>query len=464
MISLCKGLGYDEGKTVIVEGALTGEEVEYEKISEKKGMIEGRVREILTSSPLRVSPICPYYGVCGGCDFQIVGERDSAYIKEEIVKDTMKRVGRLDTLPPFDPPSYSSFNNYRIRCRVHVDIKTKRQGFLKANSNQLVDISHCPALEEKLDRLLSERGGEIFRRARELMFENRVNRDTGFVEVPLFSGDNAVSMSDKSVDITVGGIKYLASASVFFQSNPKLLESMLGFVKENVEGESIMDLYSGVGTFSALFNGEDKTVFAVERERKCLELSKKNAPSAISFTDDCARWGKNKGKHVDTVIVDPPRTGLDRDVISLLEEWMPESIMDLYSGVGTFSALFNGEDKTVYAVERERKCLELSKKNAPSAISFTDDCARWGKNQGKHVATVIVDPPRTGLDRDVISLLEEWKPERIIYISCNPVTASRDLALFSSYYPIKAKVFDCYPGSSHVETVVLMSRVNTPKE
>ena len=72
--------------------------------------------------------------------------------------------------------------------------------------------------------------------------------------------------------------------------------------------------------------------------------------------------------------------------------------------------------------------------------------------------TVIVDPPRTGLDREVISLLEEWKPERIIYISCNPVTASRDLALFSSYYPVKAKVFDCYPGSSHIETVVVLGR------
>ena len=374
MISLCKGLGYDDGKTVIVEGALAGEEVQYEKIIEKKGMIEGRVREIITSSPLRVTPVCPYYGVCGGCDFQIVGERDSAYIKEEIVKDTMKRVGKLDTLPSFDPPAYSSFNNYRIRCRVHVDVKTKRQGFLKANSNQLVDISYCPALEEKLNRLLSERGGDIYRRARELMFENRVNRDTGFVEVPLFSGDSLVSMSDKSVDITVGGIKYSASASVFFQSNPKLLESMSAFVKENVVGEDIMDLYSGVGTFSALFNGENKRVYAVERERKCLELSKKNAPSAISFTDDCARWGKSRGKHVDTVIV---------------------------------------------------------------------------------------DPPRTGLDREVISLIEGWKPERIIYISCNPVTASRDLAIFSSYYPVKAKVFDCYPGSSHVETVVLMSRVNT---
>ena len=84
MISLCKGLGYDEGKTVIVEGALTGEEVEYEKISEKKGMIEGRVREILTSSPLRVSPICPYYGVCGGCDFQIEGRGTLLILKKRL--------------------------------------------------------------------------------------------------------------------------------------------------------------------------------------------------------------------------------------------------------------------------------------------------------------------------------------------------------------------------------------------
>lgn len=377
MISLCKGLGYDEGKAVIVEGGLTGEEVEYEKITEKKGMIEGRVREILTPSPLRVLPLCPYYGICGGCDFQIVGEKDSAYIKEEIVKDTMKRVGKLETLPPFDTPSYSSFSNYRIRCRVHVDLKTKRQGFLAANSNKLIDIDHCPALEEKLNDLVSEKGGILFKRARELMFENRVNRDTGFVEVPLFSGDHEVSMSDKSVVITINGIKYNASASVFFQSNPRLLVSMQDYVKDNAVGDSIMDLYSGVGTFSALFN-EDK--------------------------------------------------------------------------------------KTVYAVEREKKCLELSKKNAPSAISFTDDCARWGKKNGKHVDTVIVDPPRTGLDGEVITLLESWKPERIIYISCNPVTASRDISLFSHYAPVKAKVFDCYPGSSHIETIVIMSRVNTPKE
>ena len=65
MISLCKGLGYDQGKTVIVEGALKGEEIEYDVISEKKDVVEGRVRKRLASSPLRITPICPYYGECG---------------------------------------------------------------------------------------------------------------------------------------------------------------------------------------------------------------------------------------------------------------------------------------------------------------------------------------------------------------------------------------------------------------
>ena len=374
MISGCRGLGHEDGKTVIVDGALVGEEVEYTALSERKGVVEGEVKRVLSPSPLRIEPICPLYGKCGGCSFQIVGERDSALLKEEVVKDNMLRVGGLKELPPFLPPSYSESKGYRIRCRVHVDLKTKRQGFLARSSNTLVEVGSCPLLENKLNALLSEKGGAIFKRARSLMFENRVNRNTGFVEVPMFSGDREVSMDESRVDVTVGGIKYSVTSSVFFQSNPTILEEMLKFVKEYTVGDSIMDLYSGVGTFSALFNGEGKSVYAVEREKKCLALSRINAPSAISFTDDCALWAKKSGRHVDTVIVDPPRLGLDRSV-----------------------------------------------------------------------------PP----------MIEAWKPERIIYVSCNPVTLSRDLSLFAEYRPILAKVFDGYYGSEHVETVVLMSRVNT---
>ena len=374
MISGCRGLGHEDGKTVIVDGALVGEEVEYTALSERKGVVEGEVKSVLSPSPLRIEPVCPLYGKCGGCSFQIVGERDSALLKEEIVKDNMLRVGGLKELPPFLPPSYCDSRGYRIRCRVHVDLKTKIQGFLARSSNTLVEVGNCPLLENKLNALLSEKGGAIFKRARSLMFENRVNRNTGFVEVPMFSGDREVSMDESRVNVTVGGIKYSVTSSVFFQSNPTILEEMLKFVKEHTVGDSIMDLYSGVGTFSALFNGEGKSVYAVEREKKCLALSRINAPSAISFTDDCALWAKKSGRHVDTVIVDPPRVGLDRSV-----------------------------------------------------------------------------PP----------MIEAWKPERIIYVSCNPVTLSRDLSLFAEYRPILAKVFDGYYGSEHVETVVLMSRVNT---
>ena len=114
------------------------------------------------------------------------------------------------------------------------------------------------------------------------MFRNRVSRTTGFAEVSAFEGDDSITLGDKAVTITAGKIPYLVSARVFFQSNPSLLPALLSFVEENAAGKSIMDLYSGVGTFSALFEGSGKKVYAVERDRECLTLSRKNAPSALS--------------------------------------------------------------------------------------------------------------------------------------------------------------------------------------
>ena len=130
--------------------------------------------------------------------------------------------------------------------------------------------------------------------------------------------------------------------------------------------------------------------------------------------------------------------------------------MDLYSGVGTFSALFEGSGKTVYAVERQKECLALSRVNAPSAISFSDDVAVWGRKSGRHVDTVIVDPPRVGLDKGVPEMISSWQAERIIYVSCNSVTAARDIPLFDGYRVEKVKVFDFYPGSSHEEVAVVL--------
>ena len=134
------------------------------------------------------------------------------------------------------------------------------------------------------------------------------------------------------------------------------------------------------------------------------------------------------------------------------------TIMDLYSGVGTFSALFEGSGKKVFAVEREKECLYLAKKNAPSAISFSADVALWGRKNKERADTIIVDPPRTGIGDEALSMILSWKPERIIYVSCNSATAARDIGRMKGYRAIKARVFDFYPGTGHDESAYVIVR------
>ena len=203
------------------------------------------------------------------------------------------------------------------------------------------------------------------------MFRGEIDRETGIAEVRAFDGDDEVTFSDRSVIMTVDGIRYYVAGDVFFQSNPSLLPPLFDFVRSNAVGTSIMDLYSGVGTFSALFEGSGKTVYAVERDKRCLTLSKKNAPSAHSFASDALSWGRKSGRRADTVIVDPPRTGIGEEALSLI----------------------------------------LS-----------------------------------------------WKPERIIYVSCNSATAARDIGRMAGYKVTKAKVFDFYPGTGHDESAYVIDR------
>ena len=357
-------------KILFVPQTLPGEEVFVKKFSQKKGYFLCEDFEIVKESELRIKSSCPYSNICGGCDFDFVSPKDSAYLKEEIVKDNINRISKLNKLPPFLPPAYSDNESYRARCRIHVSLKDKRAGFLKKDSNELIAIKSCPRLEKKLNEevFLSD---DFLKRNRGLMFQKGVNKKTGLVELSLFCGDDKISVENEEVVRSVDNIKYHVSANVFFQSNLIVLPELFNFVRENVVGNKLMDLYSGVGTFSALFENSDKDIIAVERQKECLRLSQKNAPAAKSITDDVFKFASKTKTHVDTVIVDPPRVGLDKGV--------PELIMS-------------------------------------------------------------------------------FKPERIIYISCDSVTLARDIPMFTDYIPSKARIFDFYYASSHCESAVVLDR------
>ncbi|MBK5200094.1 MAG: class I SAM-dependent RNA methyltransferase [Spirochaetaceae bacterium] len=365
------GLGrLDNNKAVFVPGALKDEIVEISIIKETKSHAKAHLDNIVSASIHRVEPACSYYDECGGCDLQHLEISEQVKSKQELLLNHLERFGKLDlsTIKVEETVIDREFG-YRNRVRFHVDLNQKRVGFLKYGSKELIEIKHCPILVDALNYELAN-PVNILKAARNNMFNNR---GTGkYIEVPAFAGDNKNTYGKEKVSINIHNHEFIVNANVFFQSNPKMLEKLIEYVISNVGDGSVMDLYSGVGTFSAF-----------------------------------------------------------------LKE-------------GTIS------------VEKQSDCLTFSKINAPNSIPFTGEVENWGKRRKDSVETIVVDPPRTGLFENVPHMLSSFNAKRIIYVSCNPVTLSRDLEKFSEEgYKVKSvKLFDFYPQTHHMESVVILDRAN----
>lgn len=371
----------EDGKTLLIQGALPGERVSYRITDERKSWAQAQVDAVLESSPDRVAPLCPYYGICGGCDFMHLDSAAQVRAKQELFQDALQRTAGLST-EDFEmvPPASAQAWEYRSRVAFHVDVRQERVGFLGQNSHDLVEIPACPVLVPRLSQLLQKPAEWLFGNARRHGRLSRGNRNSmgpgissSFVRLPVFAGDHEVTCDDSPVTATVAAVPFKVSASVFFQSNQVLMPVLVDFVRSSLVGTHIMDLYAGVGTFSAYAERDGYQVTAVEREPRCLDLASINAPGTRFFTSPAESWRPRKGVAVDTVVVDPPRTGL-----------------------------------------------------APS----------------------------------VPSLIASWRPLRIVYVSCDSVTLARDLRKFveEGYSPCRAQVFDLYPQTSHYESAVVLER------
>jgi 23S rRNA (uracil1939-C5)-methyltransferase len=375
MVAVCErlvqgGLGFSrssDGKILLIEGALPGETVECQVDRVTPDYQVAHVTGVLAPSPDRVQPRCPYYGICGGCDLQILSDARQAQTKEDLVRENLRRIGGISSLPSLGVASGPPWG-YRCRARFHVRLTSKEVGFLGRRSNTLVPVEDCPVLVHPLRDLLKDKH-RLWDAARQVMFSG--GGEDGVFAVNAFAGDDGVTTDRTVVHLEAGGVRFCVDGQVFFQGNRFVLPQMGEFVRNAVVGERVMDLYGGVGTFSA----------------------------------------------------------------------------------------FIGKDKQIVLVEKDRSCLRLAKENAPFARSYAGDVKDWVSKEG--VDTVVLDPPRIGLDRKVPSLVAGWKPQRVIYMSCNSVTLARDLALFASagYHPLQMKVFDMYPQTFGQEACVVLGRL-----
>lgn len=341
-----EGLARHEGKVVFVPGALPGEEVLAEVVESKKDFARARLDRVLEASSDRVTPECPYYARCGGCDFMHLSHEAQGRHKAAYVADTLRRLARVD-LPAIPIETGSPFR-YRSRIQVQVDGRGRR-GFMAKSSHEVVDIGHCPVAVPALDALFSpgsERGGEEGNASpgrspaprrpespgRYLAFAHPSAR-------PPLASESESGSAGSPIEVTLPllGRDFVFPLPGFFQSNVEMLERLLPFALEGLEGGpsgSAFDLYSGVGVFAAFLEDRFGRILLAEENAQSLSYARRNLrggahlflPGPVESLLQSPLAAPFLKEPPAAVVVDPPRTGLSPAVRKILLGLAPPRI------------------------------------------------------------------------------------------------------------------------------------------
>lgn len=323
------------GRVVFVAGALPGERIEAEIIAEKRDFARARTVAVLDASPDRVTPPCPHVERgCGGCDLQHVRADAQPALKRAIVRDALRRIGRIDE-PPVETASALPTSGFRttVRCAV----VGARAGFRMARSHDVVDVDHCLVAHPLIDELIA--GGSFPDRS-EVTF--RVGSATGErlviaspaaagVALPTTASDTVVVGDDELaagrhawIHDVVDGERFRISARSFFQTRTDGAVALAAAVREAGGAElrdaaAVVDAYCGVGLLGIVAAPITATVVAVESGRSSVADARHNFATAGRQAEvirsTLERW---RPTAADVVIADPARSGLGREAAAVV--------------------------------------------------------------------------------------------------------------------------------------------------
>jgi 23S rRNA (uracil1939-C5)-methyltransferase len=314
------GLAHARGQTLFVALSAPGDHARVRVESVRGGLAFASIREILKPSPARVEPPCPYFGRCGGCDFQQLEYEAQLAAKVEIIRDCLRRVARVEPPPEIPITPAPAPWHYRSRARWQHDPRRKFLGYYERGSHRIVDVAECPvaapAVEERLKHL------------RALMREGLLNDDA--LEFEAVEGDEGVSLAPSTEPEdgreqarTIGGERYRFGAGCFFQINHALLEPLIGESLGEAAGETALDLYSGVGLFTLPLARRFGRVVAVEGNAASAMYARRNLDDAAltnarvetsAVGDWLAAHAESFG-HTDFLLLDPPRAGAEVEAV-----------------------------------------------------------------------------------------------------------------------------------------------------
>ena len=427
-----QGVAHIDGCAVFIPNAVAGEVYRVRIEVAKKNWAAGKIVEILEKSPHRINRACPVAKLCGGCDFWHMDYDEESRLKAERVKNCLNRLGgeNLETVEILSAPTCFG---YRNKAQYPVSSKKGRAfaGFFRAGTHDVVENQRCLILPEETDRV-KDAVMDYVNQYRVSAYDEVSH--TGLLR-HIYVRRGAVS-GQILVCLVVNGRKL-----------PRIEELIRRL--EKIEGFTTLVLSVNTKKGNAVLGDEFITL---------------HGPGYIEDTL-CGLVFRLSPRSFYQVNHHQAQR-LYEAAISQAEITKEDTVLDLYCGVGTITLCMASAAGKVIGVEVVPQAVEDARDNAKrngieNAEFFCGDAGQAAlelEKQGVKADVVVVDPPRKGLNADTIEALARFSPRRIVYVSCDPATLARDVALLKERgYALKnALAADLFPRCSHVESIVTL--------
>jgi len=432
---------------VFVPFVLPGEKVEAEIRQEKSGFARGSVEQLIEASPDRIEARCPYFRQCGGCHYQHISYGRQLEFKARILRETLQRIAKIELkseirLHP-SPPW-----NYRNRTRLQVRIAPEfALGYFRISSHEFLPVRECPIISPLLNRVMAR----------------------------------LVELSGLTCPATVEEIELFADA----EDDRLLAWAFCGGKADKRDllrwAEALQHEFleiSGVTFFSSRQRSSEQRSLDRQRpsERRPSEqrIEDDDGPTdSKAFAQSGAKsiryQTKNHKYQVSAGAFFQVNRYLIDELVSVVTGNASGDIaLDLYAGVGLFSTALSRSFHHILGVEASQTGYPDLVQNVPANVKAvgarTEDFLEGGFPKSRPVRKrpdlVVLDPPRTGAGKRVIRSLVELGAPRVRYVSCDPATLARDLAplLAAGYHIEEAHLFDLFPETFHIESVMQLAR------
>lgn len=458
-----EGIGRIDNFTVFVKGALEGERVEAKIIKVNKNFAFGKPINIIKQSEYREEPLCKIYNRCGGCQLQHLNYKEQLNFKKKRVEDCIERIGKLKLNRKnsiiedknFSEEDKNSLNYnyengiivhntlgmnnpYRYRNKVQLPVGNIKDkfvvGFYSPRSHDIIDMEQCYIQHEVGDKVvalikqwLKKYNIPVYDEKTDLGLVRHIMVrkafKTGETMIVLVTSKDELPHKEEFIELMRENIKDLKS--IVQNINPKKTNVILGQKCKTLWGkDTIVDT---IGEFK--FNISPLSFFQVNPVQTEVLYNK-----ALEYAD-------LKGNEI---------------------------VFDAYCGTGTISLFLSQRAKKVYGVEIIPEAIENAKVNAEQnnidnvefMVGEAEKVIPEIINSGVKADVVVVDPPRKGCEKSLLEAIAKMKPEKIVYVSCDPGTLARDLSILDNlgYRTLEVQPVDMFPETGHLECVVGIRR------